>query len=50
MGHLDRPLTVADLRAHRDDILRVASAHGAENVRVFGSVARGEADARSDID
>lgn len=34
----------------RDDILRLATAHGARNVRVFGSVARGEADAASDID
>jgi predicted nucleotidyltransferase len=34
----------------RADILRLAAAHGASNVRVFGSVARGEADERSDID
>lgn len=34
----------------RDQILRVAAEHGAENVRVFGSVARGEATAESDID
>lgn len=34
----------------REDILRVASKRGASNVRVFGSVARGEADAKSDID
>jgi uncharacterized protein len=38
------------LRTKRDDILRTASRHGAYNVRVFGSVARGEADAESDID
>jgi len=36
--------------AHRDDILRIAERHGARNVRVFGSVARGSADAESDID
>lgn len=38
------------LQNKRDDILRVAAAHGARNVRVFGSVARGEADELSDID
>lgn len=38
------------LQNKRDDILRVAAMHGARNVRVFGSVARGEADERSDID
>ena len=34
----------------REDILRVAARHGARKVRVFGSVARGEADETSDID
>ena len=34
----------------RTDILRLASRHGAHNVRLFGSAARGEADALSDID
>ena len=38
------------LQAKREDILRTAVQHGAYNVRVFGSVARGEADAESDID
>ena len=38
------------LREKREDILRIASKRGASNVRVFGSVARGEADAKSDID
>jgi predicted nucleotidyltransferase len=43
---------VADphLQTHRDEILRLASQHGAINVRVFGSVARGEAGPESDID
>jgi predicted nucleotidyltransferase/DNA-binding XRE family transcriptional regulator len=45
-----RGLTLADLRARRDDIERIAAGHGAANVRVFGSVARGEADAASDVD
>lgn len=35
---------------HREDILRIAAKHGARNVRVFGSVARGDADEKSDID
>src|SRR5947209_20481174 len=38
------------LRAKREEILRVAAEYGAYNVRVFGSVARGEADSESDID
>ena len=38
------------LQARRVDILQTASKYGAYNVRVFGSVARGEADERSDID
>ena len=38
------------LRARRADIERIAASHGACNVRVFGSVARGEAGPESDID
>jgi uncharacterized protein len=38
------------LAAHRDRVLAVAKSHGASNVRVFGSVARGEDGADSDID
>jgi predicted nucleotidyltransferase len=38
------------LQTHRDDILSVAASHGARNVRVFGSVARGEARPDSDVD
>jgi predicted nucleotidyltransferase len=34
----------------REDIQRIAAAHGARNVRVFGSVARGESGASSDLD
>ena len=36
-----------DLRA---DILRIADLHGARNVRVFGSEARGDATPASDLD
>lgn len=38
------------VREKRDEILRLAARHGASNVRVFGSVARREADSQSDID
>jgi len=38
------------IRQKRQEILRVAARHGASNVRVFGSVARGEATADSDVD
>jgi predicted nucleotidyltransferase len=38
------------LQQQRTEILRLAAKHGAYNVRIFGSVARGEADDRSDID
>jgi uncharacterized protein len=38
------------LREKRTDILRIAAAHGARNVRVFGSVVRGESDDLSDVD
>ena len=30
------------IRLRREDILRIAARHGAGNVRLFGSVARGE--------
>jgi uncharacterized protein len=44
-------LTLAILRSERrDEILRVAKRRGAFNIRVFGSVARGEADENSDLD
>lgn len=38
------------LKEKRDEILRIAAKYGAHNVRVFGSVARGEADEASDLD
>lgn len=38
------------LRQKREEILRIAARHGARNVRVFGSFARGEATAESDLD
>jgi uncharacterized protein len=38
------------LREKRQEILTIAAKHGAYNVRIFGSVARGEADEASDVD
>jgi uncharacterized protein len=38
------------LREHREEILQVAATHGARNVRVFGSFARGEWRPDSDVD
>jgi predicted nucleotidyltransferase len=38
------------VKRKREEILRVSARHGARNVRIFGSVARGEADEASDID
>lgn len=38
------------LKAKRTEILHIAERHGARNVRIFGSVVRGEAGRESDID
>ena len=38
------------LKSKRAEILRLAARHGARNVRLFGSVTRGEAGSSSDID
>jgi uncharacterized protein len=46
----DQPLTLSDLRTRRTEILRVAAAYRVSNVRVFGSVARGDARPTSDVD
>jgi uncharacterized protein len=45
-----RPLTLEDLRARRDEIERIATSRGMHGIRVFGSVARGQARAGSDVD
>ena len=41
---------LAFIRQHRDQITALAHRHGVQGVRVFGSVAREEATAGSDID
>lgn len=38
------------IKDKREQILRIAAKHGATNVRVFGSFARGEAGPDSDVD
>ncbi|MGH7165230.1 MAG: nucleotidyltransferase family protein [Nitrospiraceae bacterium] len=38
------------LKEKREEVLKIAARHGARNVRIFGSVARGEADRESDVD
>lgn len=43
-------ITLADLRGRREEILRIARLYGAHDIRVFGSVARGEAEGSSDVD
>lgn len=51
MARTEKTKVMEDLlREKREEILRIAEKHGARNVRVFGSVAQGEATKTSDID
>jgi len=43
-------MQLRELQANRKKILEIAARHGAGNVRVFGSVARGESVPASDVD
>ncbi len=43
-------MKLRDLREKRSEILSTAAQHGAFNVRVFGSIARGDSSANSDVD
>ncbi|MBC7234861.1 MAG: nucleotidyltransferase family protein, partial [Chloroflexi bacterium] len=44
-------MTINEALGHkREEILRLCAKYGAWNIRVFGSIARGEADAKSDVD
>lgn len=48
---MDQVLDAAQLiRLNREEIVRIAAKHGVRDVRVFGSVARGEAGPESDVD
>jgi predicted nucleotidyltransferase len=44
------PPSVEAVRRRRAEILRLTARYGASNVRVFGSVARGDASSESDVD
>jgi uncharacterized protein len=44
------PPTLESLRAHRDQILRLAQKYGIYDVRVFGSLVHGDARPGSDVD
>ena len=48
--HVSTPITLDDLRQHRDAIMKIAEQFGVRNIRVFGSVARGEPGPQSDVD
>ena len=51
MEQVDQLVDSAELvRTKRDEIQRIAARHGARNVRLFGSVARGDSGPQSDID
>lgn len=50
MAKPEKGFPVLSLPEVRQDISRIALAHGAQNVRVFGSAPRGEASASSDLD
>jgi predicted nucleotidyltransferase len=43
-------VTLNDINERREAILQIAARHGANNVRIFGSVARGKAREGSDLD
>jgi hypothetical protein len=43
-------VTLEELRRRRAELLRLAERHGARNLRVFGSVVRGETTPSSDLD
>ena len=45
-----RTITLEELRRQKDRIVALAERHGAHNVRVFGSLARGQANPESDVD
>jgi predicted nucleotidyltransferase len=38
------------LRDKREEVLRIAAEHGADDIRIFGSLARGESGPDSDVD
>ncbi|MCC7308334.1 MAG: nucleotidyltransferase family protein [Acidobacteria bacterium] len=43
-------MRIEQITSRKDEITRIADRYGATNIRVFGSVSRGDADNDSDID
>ena len=43
-------MNLAELKVYREDILAIANKYHAPNIRVFGSVIRGEETTQSDVD
>ena len=43
-------MNIHQISDKRSEIAQIARRHGASNIRVFGSIARGDADNNSDID
>jgi predicted nucleotidyltransferase len=43
-------ITKADILKHREEIIATAKRYGASDIRIFGSVARGDATESSDVD
>ena len=43
-------MTITKLKEYKNDILKIALLHGAKNIKVFGSVARGDETPASDLD
>jgi predicted nucleotidyltransferase len=50
VGYDSIMLTRDDIRRRREEIIAVANRYGASNIRIFGSVARGDATDSSDLD
>ena len=50
VGSWRQTMEAESLRARRAEVLRLTARHGASDVRLFGSVARGEAGPESDVD
>lgn len=47
---IQRSITLAEVRNRKTEILHIAARRGVKNIRVFGSVARGNPTVASDVD
>jgi predicted nucleotidyltransferase len=50
MWRVPAMVSLADVRVRRDEILRIAARYGASDLRLFGSVVRGQTRPTSDLD